>query len=381
MVRVVLRALFVVALAVQAASAQDAPSEPSADLASATFADGTRLTSYGRIDLGWLNYDDGGAQRDFAPVSNDIDPTRAGFLIEHPLDAGGSLNARAELQYMPNATNEVTFSDPTPDDFALERTDIRHLEVWRAGGIGTFWAGQGSMATDSITEIDLSRTDVAAYSSIPDVGGAFKFRQTDGILSSVAVKDAYSNLDGNRQMRLRYDTPTMAGLVLSAAAGRDVLDEDDDNTYYDAALRWNRETGALTLASGIGVNWVEAPAGEDSSRYVSGSVSALHRATGLNATLAGGTNIGADGDFWYGKLGLIRSPFKVGPTAVSVDYGYGNRFAGQDGQFDSWSVAAVQTWDRAGLDLFAVYRLQGFGADGASYDDGRLWFAGARWRF
>ena len=381
MVRVGLPAVLALALATAPAAAEDLASDAAGPPAGTTFADGTRLTSYGRIDLGWMNYDDGAVQRDFAPVSNDIDPTRAGFLIVHPLDGGGSLSARAELQYMPNASNEVAFSDPAPDDFALERTDIRHLEVWRSGGFGTVWAGQGSMATDSITEIDLSGTEVAAYSSVPDIAGAFKFRETGGVLSSIAVKDAYSNLDGNRQMRLRYDTPALAGVVVSAAAGRDVLDQGNDDTYYDAALRWNRRTGALTIASGIGVNWVEAPAGEDSGRYVSGSVSALHRATGLSATVAGGTNIGADGDFWYGKLGLIRRPFGVGPTAVSVDYGYGNRFAGDDGQFDSWSVAAAQTWDRLGLDLYAVYRLQGFGDEGASYDDGRLWFAGARWRF
>lgn len=347
-----------------------------------TFANGATLTSYGQINEAWLNFDDGQEQRDFAPVANANSSNRLGMLIENEISDAATLSFRAEMQYMPRPSNQVNFSDPYVNDYALEKTDIRHLEVWyENGSFGNFWAGQGNMASRDITEIDLSGTTVVAKSAIPDTAGAFFFRETDGTLSNIQIKKAYSNLNGKRLMRLRYDTPTFAGFTFSAAYGQDVLVEDDDNDYYDAALRYDFKNDSFKLQSGIGYNWVEAPDGGNSTSYVSGSASALHVPTGLNATIAGGTRVDQDGDFWYGKLGVIRDFLSIGSTAISVDYGYGNQFAGNDGQFDSWSIEAVQRWKRTSMEFYAMYRLHEFGDDNADYDDGAAWFAGARWKF
>lgn len=365
------------ALATTAAQAQDSDS-----LLKYTFANGATLTSYGQINEAWLNYDDGQEQRDFAPVDNANSSNRLGMLIENKIDDGSSVNFRAELQYMPRPSNQVNFADPNVNDYELEKTDIRHFEFWyKNETFGNFWAGQGNMASDTISEIDLSGTKVTAYSNLHDVAGAFFFRQTNGVLSNIQIKNTYRNLDGSRRMRVRYDTPTFAGFTFSAAYGQDVLVDDDDNDYYDAALRWNFANDAVKVESGVGYNWVEAPSGGDSTQFFSGSASALHLPTGLNATIAGGSRVDDDGDFWYGKLGIIRDFFSIGSTAISVDYGYGNQFVGNDGQFDSWSVEAVQNWKRTSLEFFGMYRLYALGDDVASYDDGAAWFAGARWRF
>lgn len=367
----------VLVLASTAARAQDNDS-----LLNYTFANGATLTSYGQINEAWLNFDDGQEQRDFAPVANANSSNRLGMLIENEINDASSVNFRAELQYMPRPSNQVNFSDPYVDDYALEKTDIRHLEVWYENeSFGNFWGGQGKMASDDISEIDLSGTHVVARSAIPDTAGAFYFRETDGTLSGIQIKKAYSNLDGSRRMRVRYDTPTFGGFTFSAAYGQDVLVEDDDNDYYDAALRYDFTNDSIKLQSGVGYNWVEAPDGGNSTAFFSGSASALHVPTGLNATIAGGTRVDQDGDFWYGKLGVIRDFLSIGSTAISVDYGYGNQFAGNDGQFDSWSIEAVQRWKRTSMEFYAMYRLHEFGDDNADYDDGAAWFAGARWKF
>ena len=78
---------------------------------------------------------------------------------------------------------------------------------------------------------------------------------------------------------------------------------------------------------------------------------------------------------------MIRDFLSIGSTAISVDYGYGNQFAGNDGQFDSWSIEAVQRWKRTSMEFYAMYRLHEFGDDNADYDNGAAWFAGARWKF
>ncbi|MCA8879718.1 MAG: porin [Rhodobacteraceae bacterium] len=363
------------AMAACAANADDS-------LLTYTFGNGATVTTYGQINEAWLNYDDGQEQRDFAPVANNNSSNRAGILYENPRSNGTSLNFRAEMQYMPRPSNKVNFADPYVNDYALKPTDIRKFEVWyESETVGNFWLGQGSMASDNIAEIDLSGTTVTAYSAATDTAGGFYFRQKNGTLSNIQVSNTYSNLDGFRRMRFRYDTPSFAGFTASAAYGQEVEKANDNNDYYDAAIRYDLKTDAVKLQAGIGYNWILAPSGGTDREFYSGSISALHVPSGLNATIAGGSNVNADGDFWYAKLGIIRNFIAIGSTALSVDYGYGNKFAGADGQFTTWSLEAVQKWDRTNLEIFALYRLQAFDDDTSRYDDGTAWFAGARWKF
>ena len=67
--------------------------------------------------------------------------------------------------------------------------------------------GRGSAAADNTAEFDLSLVSgPIMYSGIADIVGGLQF--TDGhTLSGVSVNQAFFNFDGNRQNRIRYDTP------------------------------------------------------------------------------------------------------------------------------------------------------------------------------
>ncbi len=96
------------------------------------------------------------------------------------------------------------------------------------------WLGKGNTASNNTAEVDLSRVDVIAYSSVADIAGGMLFRESSGnnSLTTVSVADAFNNQDGlSRQNRFRYDTPTFWGFHLAGAAVSD--------QRYDASLWWS----------------------------------------------------------------------------------------------------------------------------------------------
>lgn len=346
------------------------------------FANGSVLQSYGQIDEAYLYYDDGFDERGFAPVGNSNSSTRAGVTYTIDPSDSSSLEFRGEFQYIPRPSAAVNFEDPNDRDTSFDRDNLRVLQLrYRNDRLGTLFVGQGSMASDNIAEIDLSGTTVTAYSAIADTAGGFFFRETGGAVSDVTTSRAYSNLDGSRRLRVRYDTPDFAGFSLSAAYGEDWIVSEDDNTYTDAALRYALETEIVQVQAGIGYNWVGVEGGDD-REFWSGSASALHKPTGLNLTLATGENVaGRDGQFLYTKLGLTRDYIPLGATSLAVDFGRGQNFVDDDGELTTWALAAVQDWDRVNAQVFLLYRNQGFDDTTAEFEDGSAYFTGIRWRF
>ncbi|MCA8882473.1 MAG: porin [Rhodobacteraceae bacterium] len=352
-------------------------------LTETTFSNGATLKAYGQISEAWLNYDDGETQRDFAPVGNRNSSTRAGVIYDFATQGSVAIRFNGELEYIPRSSNSVNFADPYVNDYTLDRDNIRKVELrFATDKAGTFWIGQGSMASDTVAEKDLSGTTLTSYSSLTDSAGGFFFAQTDGTLSTVKVKSAYSNLDGSRRARIRYDTPAFAGVTLSAAYGQEVLADNDDRDYYDVGLHYKlQDSASFEAEAGLGYNWRRGDDAGDDREFYSGSASLLHKGTGLNITLAAGHDKDADTDFGFAKLGWKGDVFAFGSTALSVDYGRGEGFVSDDGELTSWAVAAVQKWDRANVEFYALYRVHAYDDDTANYQDGRAIFSGIRWRF
>jgi hypothetical protein len=356
------------------------------------FADGTTVLVYGQIDKCVLHYDDGAATETYAGIDNYNSGTRAGLIYRRDRGAWRFENLN-EIQYAPFSTATASILDPRPasGDRAFTNADIRKLDFSLAHARhGRVWLGQGSMATDGITELDLSGTAVVAYSSVGDSASGQLLRLSDGLLADpgITIGDAFSNYDGDRRVRARYDTPAFRGFTLAAAFGRDLLGDtaaDRQRNLTDAALRYAGTLGTLELRAGIGYGWQE-----DAATLWSGSVSALHRPTGLSLTLAAARHAaddGVDGRYAYAKLGLERDLVAWGATAVSLD-GYdgtdifadpGSGITGSTSA--SWGVAVVQAIDRINPELWLTGRGYRTADDDARYDDGRAVFAGARFRF
>ncbi|WP_339949140.1 hypothetical protein [uncultured Albimonas sp.] len=351
--------------------------------------EGGVLRLYGHVNRGFLVYDDGGAHKLFPLIDNGNSQSRVGL---HYLRAGETtFEGRAEIGYAPYASDRASFAADRParDDFDLTKNNIRKLEVSAARpALGQLSLGQGSMATDGITEIDFSETSVVAYSSVGASAGGQLFREdgNGGALTDIRVGDAFASFDGSRRARLRYDTPTIAGaFTASVSYGHNLLSDEASvrkAELVDVALRFERRQGGYWLAAGGG--WSRLG---DGSQVAAGSGSVLHVASGLNLTLAAGAADDTSSRVLYGKLGLRRNLVSWGETAVSVDL-----YTARDPYLDasagiassasrSVGLAAVQKIDAARVEVWGTVRVFRYSDNSASYEDGRAVFAGARWRF
>ena len=341
------------------------------------FADGMIVRFSGQINMGGLNFDDG-QQNEWYFVDNDNSGTRARIQVFTTGEVWKS-ELNFEVEYQPLASNEVSQLNDEPN-WDIRRGNIRKAEIsFASDRYGKFWFGQGSMASDGTAEVDKSGTTVIAYSSIADTAGGQYFRFRDGNLSDVRIKDAFSNYDGlSRKFRIRYDTPTYNGFGLRASYGTDWTSEDDP-ALYDVAATYTGDfdSFAFDAAASFARN-----DGSDANIFAA-SASALHKATGISLTLAGGqqTDDGPTGRYGYAKLGYEHKFFDWGSTAFSVDYFFGEDINIENSSNNSVGLAAVQNIDASNLKLWLLWRNHDYDDDNGSYEDGQAIFGGALVKF
>jgi predicted porin len=282
----------------------DAPIEVEEEL---TFGDvaGAEVTFYGQLNPVYQSFDDGG-ETTSGVVDNGNWNSRIGLTATEPLDFG-TLRFRVETAL--GLRNSALVSQlSTPDVIDWNRTWLRWFEAAFDTDYGTLSLGQGSSASDGTAGLDDSFTFVAGATDSSDGFGSFRFRDSDGNLTGVSVGAVNAVLNGARRFRVRYDTPVMQGVMVSASYGVNVLSSADENDYYDLALRWNSDLGDVAIRSAIGYQWIDNPNGSN-VRRLAGSVSGLHRPTGINLAFSAGEVI--DGESRRHHLafgGLLSRP-------------------------------------------------------------------------
>jgi hypothetical protein len=189
---------------------------------------------------------------------------------------------------------------------------------------------------------------------VSDIGFSFLLRRQDGVLTT-PVWGSFSgyNFTGETANIVRYDSPTYAGFTFVASWG------EDDMT--DVGLYYAGEHAGFTINAGVAyVHTTDegglfgtfpeyagppAPGGilppHLETDTVTGSISILHNASGLNATVAagnrdfGGTVVDdgdlglapaartpADASYIWVKLGWIAKCTKLGDTNFYGEYGW-----------------------------------------------------------
>ncbi len=204
---------------------------------------------------------------------------------------------------------------------------LRHNDLYIGSKtFGRLSIGQGSTASDKTAEADLSGTGYVV----------------SGALNNYHV---LSNLDGfSFTERVKYDSPTIAGFVVSASW------QDDED--WDVAAKYSAVFGDFKVAARISY-YEEA----DSDSGVTGSASVLHAPSGLSLTFAAADSSidtaqtisgSADGlKYWYVKAGLQRKFFSMGKTAFAVDYMEFN-----DGAVEKIGFHAAQYIDSAAMQVY-----------------------------
>lgn len=376
-----------------------------AELESTTARKGNRkvsLTIYGRVNQAILFWDDSTESNAYV-VNNKTTTSLVGFEGAATINATVTAGYRLEVEF---ATANSDFVDQGTiagggrrfigvGDEGRSGPFIRHSNWWiEHKQLGRFTMGLQSNSTDNIAEMDLSRTTSVSLSSVETWNEGVFLRDKNngnpvlfpGLLA--AGGRAFSimgdlwrgNFDGGRGNLIRYDSPVLAGFVLSADWG-----EDDD---WAVALRYAGEFGQFKVRAGIGYhdgkildtdNITFLLGGENAvfdHQEVVGSVSVLHQPTGLFFTGAAGSrdwdNIPGSAfqilgdDYYYLKAGIVKRWTSLGDTTIYGEYykisdvglTFGN--AAVDARFneeaEAFGVGIVQHVDAAAMEFYLAYR-------------------------
>ncbi len=336
--------------------------------------DDVQLSISGHINRGLLIANDGDSTEVFH-VDNSFSGSRVRFEGSARFTEDISAGTNLEVQLRTNRSDRVNQIDNEP--IGQTSFDRRKVEFYfDSESLGRIWVGQGSTASDGITGSDLSGTTVIQENAVQDfAGGILFFDGNTNALSDTQVRQAFDDLDGlSRRDRLRYDTPVVGGFMLSGSLIR--------NGGADIALRYGTTVnGVRFAASGAFASAIT----EDNEQIAAGSASVL-LPSGFNATVAAGTALQReagrdDPTYIYGKLGYRFAAFDFGGSALSVDYYEGWDMDRNEDTSRSVGLAAVQTVDRLGTELYLGLRGYDLDRAGADFDPVVAALSGARVRF
>lgn len=264
-----------------------------------------------------------------------------------------------------------------------DKTKLRKIEaIYEVDGMGTIYAGQGSMASDSIgSGTDMSGTQLAGGLSVADTAGGYSFVEQGGGSTGPLVKEVFKDFNAGRKFRVRYDSPEFAGgFVASVAAGREVLKDDVNDKYYDVALRYGTDTGDMIVKAMLGHSRVDVSGGKNTNATI-GSVGVLHKASGVSGmfTMGDQSNSGA---YKYAKVGVQGDWLSYGKTFLSVDAFRSNDMVAAGDKGTSYGFEAVQKIDSANMEVYFGYHQHGYDVASATvYNNVNAYMLGARWSF
>jgi hypothetical protein len=340
--------------------------------------DSSYIELYGQINKGLLIFDDGGSTLGYGPVDNGNSSTRAGARIYGVVNDNWAMGGNLEWEWTPYSTNSV--NQLNRGDFDWSTNLLRKAELYlESKTYGKLWLGQGSMASDGSAEVDLSGTTVVGYALVSDMAGGPFFRYSDGTLTSVNVKDAFTDYDGlSRKLRVRYDTPQFAGFTVSSSVGTQVVPEETHQTVWDIAARYDKTINDFKISAALAYS----QPGEDQSLY-DGSVSILHQPSGLSLTVAAAYSDEdvVDGRYGYFKLGYQTNLFEVGKTAFSVDAYFGEDIDAAGSNSQSFGAQLVQNLDYYQTELYLGLRSYSYEEPAEDIDKSYAVLAGARLKF
>src|SRR5262245_10622050 len=301
-------------------------------------------------------------------VDNDTSESRLRFAGVGIFESGPTVGTTLEVGFSPNNSDDVSQDDETPGD----SISVRRAELWvRADRFGRVMLGRGSAAADNTAEYDLTLVGgPIMMSGVSEIAGGLQF--TDGhSLSGVTIGDAFQNFDGNRQSRIRYDSPMLGPLQLSVSAGA-APDYDAATTFGGRCDHWTGwQLGPFTT---LGAVSIRDPNQDGVDFDVAGSWSMLHNASGLSLTLSSGFSDADHANPYnvYGKLGWDTKLLPFGKTGFGVDYTWSKneratdaegQSVGLEGQ--SVGIAAIQVLDEDGIERYTQFPCDPRAAPGA----------------
>ena len=353
-----------------------------AELEATTARKGNRkvsLTIYGQVNAALMFWDTGGAD-DVYVVENDSSSTRLGFKgkakINHDISAG----YRIELGTHSAESDRV---DENNDDGDGNRIEVRRSAMFLASKTyGKLTWGLTGHAFYDTSKADLSGTHVVARNDGERYIEDFSLFNANGTVNANADwNDIFpGDYDFSRDNVIRYDSPTLAGFILSASWG-----EDDQ---YSFAARYKGHYGNFKVAAAFGYGIDEE--GPRVEAY-DGSISIMHTPSGLWVSASGGNREFVDAadeeDYYQVKAGIQQKWNSLGKTTIYGEYLHTeiddvDRAGVTGAEGDLYGFGVVQKVDAAAMELYAGYRhYEADLTNGDSVQDAQTFVAGSRIKF
>ncbi len=372
-----------------------------AELEATTVRKGNRKVSLmisGQVNKAITAWDDGFERRAYV-VDNDFAQSRLRFQGKAEVAKGWEVGYWLELGFDDASSDSVSQNDPDAKAPGATAGGGSGIELrparWyvKSEDYGQLWVGRGSTSQDNLYKwANLGR----AYSDAElHYNGRFALRREDGEMamsgtSATAVTriwdDTANNLDLSRTSNVRYDTPTIAGFMLSGSYNPGIS---------DVALRYTQAFGTTTVNWGVGYLSDTDTGGRDrrtglpivpeargnETKDIVGSAGFLEKESGLYVYGAAGWRkiddqgfanaLGPQGDtaqYWYLQSGISRKFFQVGLTNLHVDYGEyddwlrgssitfdGTSFSVRSSEVTRWGFGVTQAIEGAEMDVYAIF--------------------------
>ena len=328
-----------------------------------------------------LVYADDGDQNTVFNADNINSSTRFRFVGEKEFMPGVSAGVNWEVEYTSQRSSSIAFGNRAGGQSSGPTFGERHTEAFiKSAQFGRLGLGQGDGANNGNIEIDLSGTSVIQYSGVTDVGGGFRFRNRNvaGAANGPTLASTINNFDfESRYDRVRYDTPAIGPIVLSASYGN-----KGEDSVFELGGRVASKVPFGQVAGAFGYSQVKGNAARGDIETWGGSVAFISD-TGFNAAVAlsdnsddvNGATTSKSGKFLYGKLG-----YKKGMHAVAVDYGRGKDQALNDDKSTVIGLGYVMT-PKPWLELYAQVKQHDLNRTGSSFDQVTFAGAGTRIKF
>jgi len=281
-------------------------------------------------------------------MDSDQGPTMLRADISKQTKRGWTVSGALEVGIQSNRAFRVNQENPNPGtDITVRFADL----VFENNKVGKFSFGRGFAAAWVVPEVDLSGTVPAALLSVGNLAPGMRF--VDNInseLSLIQVSDHF--VDTERLLltdRFRFDSKKFGGgMQLSGSIAADAR--------WDAAFRYYPSFNNWSVR--VAATYQHKPF-RDIEHRGDLAFSTRNNHTGLSFTvgvsMARAMN-GRDPKAYVFKGGWIKNLNRLGHTAFSIDYAFGDDALFDGDKAESIGFFAMQKWDSIKLDLYTGYR-------------------------
>lgn len=368
----------------------------------ATTASAMSFKVSGQVDRAIIAADNGESS-DVGFVDNSGSNTRFRFTGDQAFDNGYHVGFKYEIGLGTNSSYGWDINQNTTHGDYL---DSRHADLYVSGNFGKLSLGKGSPAGDGTSETDFSGTAfLGGGIDFIDSGGGISFVSDAASPAAVTkVGKVFSEFDVGRANRLRYDTQSMGGAVLSASVSEGGAysvaarfgSKMDDGTKVGVAVSYEDSMNNGDLMDPVGNStagtpYFDATTGttkftKDGARYQTyGGSAAVLLPSGINfaATYKQRKDVyAAAGNEDTASTAFFGVGYRTGQHNVQVNWGETKDMVATGSKADQIGLAYVYDWTSS-VQLYASYHNYQLDLDGSANDlqDINMVFIGSRIKF